>query len=137
MSDKEKKWEIVRPGDYEGTLASAVVEPFKNGTGRKLSMRFEVLDGSEKRLVFHDIPIKHTSKKYMEGGNRGADLLLKAIGVENGLEGVDNDKNAIMDYIGSKLIVSIGVQEGTEYTDSEGNTKVGNDRNVVRTFKSL
>lgn len=137
MSDKNKTWELVQPGDYEGTLKDAVVQPFKNGNGRKLAMRFELEVGEDKRLVFHDIPVKHSSTKYMEFGNKGADLLLKALGVEGGLDGVDHDKNAIMDYIGEKLIVSVGIDEGAEYTDKEGVTRQGKDRNVVRTFKSL
>lgn len=137
MSNNQKREFLPVPkGEYVATLSDAEIVKFKNGSGRKLALRFKTLVGEDEKLVFHDLPIKHTSAKYMEFGRKGADILLQALGVAEGLKGVDDDMGAILDYVGNELVISVDIQEGSEYTDKEGNVKMGKDRNVIRTFKT-
>jgi hypothetical protein len=137
MSQGKKEFKPVESGEYVGILKEAALEKMKNGNGKRISMRFEIEVGDEKKLVFHDLTSSHkTSKKAVEIGRKGADLFLKAVGVEDGLEGVGDDMTAVMDYIDTPLIIYVGQEKPREYVDKEGQTRMSKARNKVLTFKA-
>lgn len=124
-------------GEYPAKLKEASVVPFKNGNGRKIAMKFEIETDDGPRLVFHDMTDKNKkSKKAEEYGRRGADMFLKAIGLENGLEDVDHDIQAVMDYTDTPLVLAVTVKKGgEEYINKDGEKAVTKDRNIVVAFK--
>lgn len=139
MSNSVKKeFKPVESGEYVGVLKEAKLEPMKNGNGKRISMKLEIEVDGEKKLVFHDLTTSHkTSKKAVEIGRKGADLYLKAVGVEDGLEGVGDDMTAVMDYQDTSLIIYVGMDKPREYIDkASGETRVSKARNKVLTFKA-
>jgi len=128
-------FKLLEPGDYRATLKSVERTGFKNGSGKKLVLKFVTEVEGKEMSVWHDLPVKHNSSKYLEFGRKGADMLLKALGVEEGLEGVDNDINVLEDYEGEELIIGVGIDEGREYV-KDGKTLMGKDRNAVKAFKA-
>lgn len=139
MSENKKPYTPPAPlesGEYVGRLKKAALEPFKNGNGKRIAMKFEVDNGEEKRVIFHDLTTKHkTSKAAMEIGRKGADLFLKAVGLENGLADVEEDMTSVMDYVDTDLILYLGQEAASEYVDKEGVTRMSNPRNKVLSFK--
>jgi len=104
MENNKKEFKAVQSGEYVGVLKEASLEKMKNGNGKRIAMRFEIDVQGEKRLVFHDLTTQHkTSDKAVEIGRKGAELFLKAVGVEDGLEGVGDDMTAVMDYTDTPL----------------------------------
>jgi len=136
MSENKKKFEPIPEGEYVVTLDKAEKEPFKNGSGDKLSLVFKVAKGDHKdRLLFHDLPIKHKSPKAEKFGRKGADILLKAMGVEGGIDEVGEDMTSLADYVGDQVIAAVGIEKGTEYP-KDGKMVMGNDRNKIVVFKT-
>lgn len=137
MSEQKKKtFEPIPEGEYVVTLDTAKKEPFKNGSGEKMSLVFKVAKGDSKdRLLFHDLPIKHTSPKSEQFGRKGADILLKAMGVEGGIDEVGEDMTALTDYVGDQVIAAVTIEKGSEYTKN-GETLIGKDRNKIVVFKT-
>ena len=137
MENNKKEFKAVQSGEYVGVLKEASLEKMKNGNGKRIAMRFEIDVQGEKRLVFHDLTTQHkTSDKAVEIGRKGAELFLKAVGVEDGLEGVGDDMTAVMDYTDTPLVIYVGQDKPREYVDKEGNTKMSKLKNRVLTFKS-
>lgn len=133
----KKEFLPIESGEYIGVLKEANMEPMKNGNGKRITMKFEVEVGEEKRLVFHDLTYSHKkSAKAVEFGRKGADIFLKAVGVEEGLEGVGDDMTAVMDYVDTPLVIYVGQDAPREYVDAEGVTRTTKARNKVLTFKS-
>lgn len=139
--EKETK-EYVPPaplpyGEYPAVIKEAEVQPFKSGNGRRLALKIEVQpEDAEKRIVFRDITLKNkNSKKAEEYGQKGADILLKALGVDDGLEGVDHDMLALQEYTDIPFVAVLGIDQPREYVNSEGETKTSPARNIVLTFK--
>ncbi len=137
MSEEKGKLEF-KPfeGEYIVTLDDAKEEQFKNGSGRKLALKFKVAKGDLKdRVIFHDLPIEHSSPNYKQSGRKGADLLLKALGVENGIEGVGEDIAALIDYIGDQVVAVTYIEKGNKY-EKDGVEKMGKDKTKIRMFKT-
>jgi len=136
--DFKKEFPPIDSGEYVGILKEAKLEKMKNGNGKRIAMRFEVQVGDEKRLIFHDLTTSHVkSPVAVEIGRKGADLFLKAVGVEDGLEGVGEDMTAVMDYTDKELIVYVGQDKAREYQDkATGETRVAKAKNKVLTFKA-
>lgn len=135
--EQKKEFLPIPSGEYVGILKEACLEKMKNGNGKRMAMRFEVESDDEKRVVFHNLTVAHVSPKAVAGGKRGAELFLKAVGVEEGLDGVGQDMTAVMDYVNKPLIIVVGQEPPRDYVDAEGNEKRSKARNKVITFKSV
>lgn len=123
-------------GEYVVTLDDAKQEAFKNGSGTKMVLKFKVAKGDLKdRVIFHDLPIEHSSKNYRLSGEKGADLLFKALGLENGLTQAGDDIASLVDYIGDQVVAVTYIEKGTAYT-KDGVEKLGKDRTRIRMFKT-
>lgn len=135
--NKEKKtFEPVPEGEYIVTLDDAKEEKFKNGSGRKMTLKFKIAKGDHRnRVIFHDLPIEHTSQAYTASGRKGGDLLLKALGVEGGMDAVGEDMGVLMDYIGDQVVASVYIEKGNTY-EKDGKTLQGKDKNKIRLFKT-
>jgi hypothetical protein len=109
----------------------------KNG-GKMISAGFEVINGDFKnRLVFHNFLVEHSNPKAQQIGTEQLDRYLKAVGVDDGLEGIGHDRSQLSDYTELPFIAKVAVEEGGRtYTDRNGNEQVSKARNKITSFKA-
>lgn len=109
----------------------------RNG-GKMLSAGFEVVNGDYKgRLVFHNFLIQHSNPKAQQIGTEQIDRYLKAVGVDEGLDGIGHDYSQLSEYTELPFIAKVVVEEGgRKYTNKEGIECVSKPRNKITSFKA-
>jgi hypothetical protein len=111
--------------------------PTKNGKGRLISAGFEVVSGEFKgRLVFHNFLTEHTTPKAQEIGREQLSNYLSAVGVEGGLEGINQDLTQLENYTELPFIGKVVIEDPQEYMDASGVAKTSKARNKIVAFKA-
>tara|TARA_R100000700_G_scaffold40279_2_gene55448 strand:+ start:1141 stop:1572 length:432 start_codon:yes stop_codon:yes gene_type:complete len=112
----KKTYDPLPDGEYLVKLDRATEGPTKNGDGTKVATSFKVQEGDSKgRLIFHDFLMSHSNPatNYQDAVKIGKEKLskcLKAMGVNGGFDAIGNDASQVENYIGSDLILSVGVE---------------------------
>jgi len=143
MSQEQNEKKVYLPlaeADYRVRLIQAEEAPTKNGKGTMVSARFEVMKGlnddDKKRLIFESFLTTHTTPKAQEIGHDRLSKFLKAVGVEDGFEGIGNDATALMDYEGLPFTATVGIKPPQEY-EVNGEKRVSKARNYIKAFAKL
>jgi hypothetical protein len=119
-------------GDYLIRMSRYSESPTNAGNGVLGKAGFEVVSGESKgRLVFHNFLVEHTTPKAQEIGNSQLDSFLKAVGVNDGLEGIGNDRTRISEYLELPFTASLVIEAPKEYAPG----KISKERNKIKTFK--
>lgn len=65
------------------------------------------------RLIFDNLITNHSNPKVEEISRERADKFLKAVGVENGIEGIGGDYSKLKEYLETPFIARVKVEEGS------------------------
>lgn len=131
----KKEFTPLTEGRYSVVLQKLEEKPTKKGNGAYLDATFEVAEGDNKgRLIFERFMIDHPSAKVVEIGKDRINKFLKAVGLPNGLADLEGDTNRVAEFANKLVIANVKIEEGTEYTDANGNVKLGKDRNKITSF---
>lgn len=116
---QKKVYDPIPEGTYTVKLTKSEERTTKKGDGAYINATFEVVEGDHSgRLIFQKFLIDHPSAKAVEIGKNQLSKFLSAVGVRNGLEGIDFDTNRIGEY-SNKLVnakVKIDVPNNPQYS---------------------
>jgi hypothetical protein len=136
MSQK-KGFEPLPEDEYLVRMGRFEEKATKNGKGTLLSAGFEVVSGESKgRLVFHNFLVEHESKAAQKIGNDQLDKYLKAVGIADGLEGINYDRTQLGDYTEIPFIAKVVIEEPSEYVNANGEKVMSKARNKITAFKA-
>ena len=97
-------------GWYSATINTANLEPTKDGTGQKISVRFDITGPTHQgRVVYSNLNIKNKSEKAEEIGRAQLGSIMRAIGLTQ----VSNTDQLVGGSLQIKLDVKIDEQYGT------------------------
>lgn len=138
MGEFKKGFEPLSEGDYLVRMTSYEEVDTKAGNGRNLKATFQVVNGDAKnRLIFENFLVEHTNPEAEEIGNDRLDKYLKAVGAENGLESLGNDRTKIGEYLEMPFIATVDIEDAREYQDKvTGETKLSKAKNRIKSFKA-
>lgn len=99
---------------YTVKMTKCTEKATKAGNGAYLDVTFEVVEGDHsKRLIFEKFMIDHPSEKVVQIGEERLSKFLKAVGVRNGLAGLDGDTNKVSEHLNKLVIGNVGIEAGT------------------------
>jgi hypothetical protein len=128
-------YEPIPAGDYTLRMNRFDKKATKNGKGTMISAGFEIVKGEYKgRLVFHNFLVDHESAKAKEIGNKQLDQYLKAVGVNDGLEGINYDDSQLEEWTEIPFTGILSVKESETYKAADGSTKLSKPRNEIKKF---
>lgn len=106
-------------GDYVMQLESFEIKPTKAGNAKMVAARFQVSKGDDKGAkVFENFLIEHSNPKVVEIANERLDKFLKAVGLEEGLDGIGHDYTQLSEYESENFVATLKIKEGTNgYSD--------------------
>lgn len=137
MSKEKKSYDPIPENEYLLRATRFEETKTKNGKGTMVKAGFEVVNGDHKgRLVFENFLVEHTSPMAQKIGIERLENYLKAVGVDDGLEGLGHDRTQLADYTEIPFIAKVVIEEGSEYTAADGSTRMGKDRNKIVSFKA-
>lgn len=94
-------------GWYSATINKASLEPTKDGTGQKISMRYDITGPTHQgRVVFGNLNIRNKSEKAEEIGRAQLGDIMRAIGLK---QVTDTDQ-----LIGGSLQIKLEIKEASE-----------------------
>lgn len=94
-------------GWYNATINTAELKPTKDGTGQKISVRFDITGPTHQgRVVYGNLNIKNKSEKAEEIGRAQLGSIMRAIGL--------NQVSNTNQLIGGRLQIKLEVKEATE-----------------------
>lgn len=97
-------------GWYSATINTANLEPTKDGTGQKISVRFDITGPTHQgRVVYSNLNIKNKSEKAEEIGRAQLGSIMRAIGLTQ----VSNTDQLVGGSLQIKLDVKTDEQYGT------------------------
>lgn len=106
-------------GWYSATINKASLEPTKDGTGQKISMRYDITGPTHQgRVVFGNLNIKNKSAKAEEIGRAQLGDIMRALGLR---QVADTDQ-----LIGGSLQIKLDIKTDEQY----------GTRNEVKAFKA-
>ena len=74
---------------------------------------------SKNRLIFENFITDHSNPKVLEITQDRLGSYLKAVGVENGIEGIDHDYSKLWDFTDLPFKAKVGIQKGNNgYKDT-------------------
>lgn len=107
------KYEPIPEGEYLLRMNRIEEKAIKSGVGTLLSAGFEVINGDHKgRLIFHNFIVEHSNPKAEEIGTDQLDKYLKAVGVSDGLDAINNDRTELENYTELPFKGRVKIQEG-------------------------
>lgn len=117
VADK-KVYIPLEEGTYTVKLTKSVEKPTKAGNGAYLDATFEVVEGSNAgRLIFQKFLIDHPSEKAVEIGKDQLSKFLKAVGIREGLSGIENDTNRINEFTNLLVNAKVKIEKNDQYGD--------------------
>jgi hypothetical protein len=135
LTDGKPTFQPLPAGDYLVRMNRFEEKPTKNGAGTIISSGFEVVQGEQKgRLIFHNFLVEHTNPKAQEIGNKQLDEYLKAVGVADGLEGINYDRSLLEQWTEIPFIAVVNVKDPESYKAADGSTKKSKARNELKKF---
>lgn len=137
MSETESKptFQPIPAGDYLVRMNRFEEKPTRNGAGKIISAGFEVVSGEQKgRLIFHNFLVEHTNPKAQEIGNKQLDEYLKAVGVKEGLEGINHDRSLLEQWTELPFTAVVSVKEPESYKAADGTVRKSKPRNELKKF---
>ena len=97
-------------GWYSATINTANLEPTKDGTGQKISVRFDITGPTHQgRVVYSNLNIKNKSEKAEEIGRAQLGSIMRAIGLTQ----VSNTDQLVGGSLQIKLDIKTDEQYGT------------------------
>jgi len=109
---EKNEYTPIPEGDYLLRMNRITEKAIKGGKGTLLSAGFEVIKGDHKgRLVFHNFIVDHTNPKAVEIGTDQLDKYLRAVGVEDGFEGLGFDRGSLEEYTELPFTGAVKIQE--------------------------
>lgn len=94
-------------GWYSATINTANLEPTKDGTGQKISVRFDITGPTHQgRVVYSNLNIKNKSEKAEEIGRAQLGSIMRAIGLTQ----VSNTDQ----LVGGSLQIKLEIKEASE-----------------------
>lgn len=97
-------------GWYSATINTAKLEPTKDGTGQKISVRFDITGPTHQgRVVYSNLNIKNKSEKAEEIGRAQLGSIMRAIGLTQ----VSNTDQLVNGSLQIKLDIKTDEQYGT------------------------
>ena len=130
-------FEPLPESDYLVRMTRYEEKPTKKGNGVGAFVTFQVVKGDYKnRLIFDYFLVEHENPKAQEIGLERLNNYLKAVGVSGGMDELGDDRTQISDYLELPFIGSTIIEEGSEYTNKEGNVVMGKAKNKIKSFKS-
>lgn len=97
-------------GWYSATINTAKLDPTKDGTGQKISVRFDITGPTHQgRVVYSNLNIKNKSEKAEEIGRAQLGSIMRAIGLKQ----VSNTDQLIGGALQIKLDIKTDEQYGT------------------------
>ena len=131
MAFTKKEFKPVPAGEYLVAARKMTEGPLKSGNGNGIEAEFEILEGEyAKNKVWHKFITTHSVAKAAEIGNDMLSRYLKAVGQDQGLDGIGNDYTQLENYLNKALTVRVTIEEGRERPDG-GKYK---DKNKVLGF---
>ena len=114
MSNQERKYDPIPAGEY---MVIVDAKGFKGesenskGTGVNLRMAFKTIGGSHSdRLIFENFCVEHSNPVAVEIANRRLDDYLKAVGFNEGIEGLNGDRTLLENYINKPLLAEVVIE---------------------------
>ena len=115
---EKKVYLPLEEGTYTVKLTKSTEKPTKAGNGAYIDATFEVVEGpSAGRLIFQKFLIDHPSAKAVEIGKDQLSKFLKAVGIREGLEGVDGDVNRINEFTNLLVNAKVKIEKNEQYGD--------------------
>lgn len=113
-------FEPLPPGWYSATMSAAEIKDTKNGTGKYIALRYDILGPTHQgRVVFGNLNIRNQSPKAEEIGRQQLGDICRAIGLSHV---GDTDQ-----LIGNSLMIKLDVEKSPQY----------GDKNNVKGFKAI
>ena len=128
MGFEKKEFQPLPEGDYLVRM-SRITEVVSKAGNPMLKISYQVVkkvgdtaeneSRAKNRLIFENFITEHSNPKVAEITNDRLDKYLKAVGVEAGLDGIDNDFSKLDDYLELPFIAVVAIQAGNNgYKDS-------------------
>jgi hypothetical protein len=128
MAFEKTEFKCLDEGEYLVRM-SRITEVVSKAGNPMLKISYQVVkkvgDTSENeskaknRLIFENFLTEHKNPKVAEITRDRLDKYLKAVGVDDGLSGVDDDFSRLEDYLELPFIAVVGIQAGSNgYKDS-------------------
>jgi len=128
MAFDKKPFEVLAEGDYLVRM-SRITEVVSKAGNPMLKISYQVVkkvgdtaeneSKAKNRLIFENFLTEHKNPKVAEITRDRLGNYLKAVGVENGLEGIGDDFSKLDDYLELPFIAVVGISPGTNgYADS-------------------
>jgi len=113
-------FEPLPPGWYSANMSAAEIKDTKNGTGKYIALRYDILGPTHQgRVVFGNLNIRNQSPKAEEIGRQQLGDICRAIGLSHV---GDTDQ-----LIGNSLMIKLDVEKSPQY----------GDKNNVKGFKAI
>ena len=99
MKMEKTPFEPLPEGDYLVRM-NRVTEKTSKAGNKMLAVGYQVVNGDFKdRLIFENFLLEHSNPKVSEITNERIDKYLKAIGIDEGLDGIDHDLSKLEDNL--------------------------------------
>jgi hypothetical protein len=123
---EKKKFEPINPGTYVLKLDQVIDKTSKAGDSKYKDLVFKVSEGDNAgRLIFNTRLFYQGSRKAIEVSNDKANKLLKALGVNGGMNELGNDLGALEDFIGTDVVAKVDVEYPQGFSA----------RNIIKSFQ--
>lgn len=123
---EKKKFDPLNPGTYVAKLDQVIDKTAKSGNSKYKDLVFKISEGEHAgRLIFNTRLFYQGSKRAIEVSGDKANKLVKALGVNGGMNELGNDLTALEDYIGTDVVVKLDVEYPAGYSA----------RNIIKSFQ--
>jgi hypothetical protein len=113
-------FDVLPAGDYIAAIVKSEVKPTKDGSGQRLNLQLQVLEGQYKgRVLFDGINIANKSPKAQQIGQGQLSAICRAVNVQTPRDSSDLHNKP--------LTISVKIEKDDK----------GADRNVVKSHKSV
>lgn len=117
-NSKKTTFKVLPEGEYVMGLKKYEIVDTKNGKGKMLKATFEVLKPNKGdkevvgKAVWHNFMLEHSeSEKAVFVGRKQLEAYLKAVGVENGMEGINDDITELDNLLNDAFIGVVTTEE--------------------------
>lgn len=109
----KKTYDPLPQGTYTVKLTSVKdAKVTKAGNGEILPVTFEVVEGDHSgRLIFQNLLIDHENSEYVGYTKNKIDGFLKAVGVGEGINALDNDFTRLGEFTNRLVNARVAIQE--------------------------
>lgn len=111
MPKNDRSYELVAPGWYPAVIKNAEVKATKDGRGRYIALRFDIIgETSAGRVVFTNINIRNANPKAEEIARQQLGEIMRATGIT---KVTDSDQ-----LIGLQMQIKVDIRKSDKYDDS-------------------